>query len=385
MDLFQSIDIIGLDISDYSIEVAQVDRKKRVALFGRGVLEPGIVASGKILDKPRLAEQIKRVLVSTRPKSLAKVKSLKAIVSLPETRIFTHRFEIDQSIKGENLKNAVYEEVLKIFPFDLQKSSWDYLVFPPKIALNSKINPTQTPLAQPKNTIVYFALPKDIAVSYFEVMQNADLVPYIFESESQALGRIMLQEEQHYKGGTAILDIGSKNTILAIFDSRKALSLSVTIPIGGWDFSEEIAKAKGGISIEDAEQDKCALGFNQNAPDNAIRPILEKMFEKIIAETKKSISYYTSVFRESVDSLVICGGSSMTPDIDVFFRENLDGQFPVNVQLASLDDKVVGSKGFLNDKNVPAILFSVAVGLAMRALDHDDLTHRGINFLKRMK
>jgi len=57
----------------------------------------------------------------------------------------------------------------------------------------------------------------------------------------------------------------------------------------------------------------------------------------------------------------------------------------VNVQLASLDDKVVGSKGFLNDKNVPAILFSVAVGLAMRALDHDDLTHRGINFLKRMK
>lgn len=385
MDLFQSVDTIGLDISDYSIEVAQVDRKKRVVSFGRGVLEPGIVESGKILDKPRLAEQIKRVLKSARPKSLEKAKSLKAIVSLPETRIFTHRFEVDQGVKGEELKNTIYEEVLKIFPFDLQKSSWDYLAFPSKVVSNSKTSPTQAPLARYKNTIIYFALPKDIVVDYFEVIQNSGLSPHLFESESQALGRVMLQEEQHYKGGTAILDIGAKNTILAIFDSRKALSLSVTIPIGGWNFSEEIAKGKGGILFEDAEQDKRALGFNQNAPGNTIRPILAKAFAKIIAETQKSISYYTSTFRESVDSLVICGGSSMMPDIDVYFRENLDGQFPVNVQLANLGDKVIGSKGFVNDKNVPAILFSGAVGLAMRALDHDDLAHRGINFLKRMK
>jgi len=124
---------IGIDISDYSVEALWLSKSGEVLAYGRIVLEEGIVQDGRILKKEQLAEKLKELFLKTKPESLySEDAHLNAVLSLPESKIFIHYFELPRSLRGEDLQQRVIEEASKVIPYDPQHLYWDYITIPDK-------------------------------------------------------------------------------------------------------------------------------------------------------------------------------------------------------------------------------------------------------------
>jgi len=82
-------EIIGLDISDYSIEAVLLQKKGKsfkIGSYSRFRLSPDIVEDGNILNKDKLKEAINQTLFHAQPKQ---IKAEKVFLSIPESKVFT--------------------------------------------------------------------------------------------------------------------------------------------------------------------------------------------------------------------------------------------------------------------------------------------------------
>lgn len=289
----------------------------------RAVLEEGIVQDGKILNKEKLVEKLKEVLKD--------IKAKKAILSLPESKIFIGDF--------------------KIIPWR------------PEEVYTDKINNLQ------------IAAPKEIVNQYIEVVKLSGVDPIVIDIESISLGRALMPEQSQIKSkeSTIIMDIGARTANLGIFNSSGVLQNSITVPIAGNNFTKAIAE-KLNIKTEEAEALKIKLGFDASDTGNKVLPVLQSSFQPIVKELKDAISYYENSRGKKIKEIILAGGSALLPKIDEYLAVNLDKKVKIGDPLARL------KSGQLADKKENSVLFSNVIGLALRGIG--DIS-KGINLLPR--
>lgn len=337
----------GMDISDRSIEILELKAGFgfSVVTYGRVKLDGGIVEDGKILNKEGLAIKIKEVLLSVKPK---KISTNKVILSLPESKVFIHYFNLDKSLKGESLRKAIEDEALKIIPLDLQKIYWDFQVKPSFV--------------ENKQSVVFIGTMREIADQYVEICQELGLEVVALDLESISLGRAILGPEKKLN---LILDIGARTTNISIFDRNNLLGLSVTVSIAGQDFTGLIMKHSG-LDENKAEEMK---------KSNNIISILQVGLDELIAEIKKAIDFYERKFSEKVEEVYLAGGSSLLQGLEEYFHDKLK----LEARVVNPLKNIKFSK--LLDKNISPVLFANVIGLAMRGVSN---RFKGINFLQQI-
>jgi hypothetical protein len=62
--------LLGIDISDHSIEVLLLNKDREITSYGRSILADGVVQNGEIINQKELSEALKRTLSETRPEPL---------------------------------------------------------------------------------------------------------------------------------------------------------------------------------------------------------------------------------------------------------------------------------------------------------------------------
>lgn len=95
---------VGLDISDHSLEIVELQKSARGArIVGkqRAVLPPGIVLHGRIQDAERLKTIVLDALKSAKPKPIS---GKRVIFGLPEVLVYTHAFRL----RGLEAKDVKY-------------------------------------------------------------------------------------------------------------------------------------------------------------------------------------------------------------------------------------------------------------------------------------
>lgn len=317
-NLFKKQPVIGIDISDYSIEVLQLNKSKEVLAYNRVTLEQGIVQDGKILQKEKLAEKLQEILKG--------IKAKKAILSLPESKIFIGDFKI---------------------------SPWK-----PEEVYTDKIGDTQ------------IAVPKEIVKEYIEVINLAGIEPIVLDIESLSLARALLRP-QRPPTNSMIIDIGARTTNVSIFNSKGILSQSITIPVAGIHFTKAIAD-KLKVKKEEAERLKRTFGFDDKKADNKVLPVIQADFQKIIKEIKEAIEHYENKTNNKIGEIILAGGSALIPKVDDYLAVNLERKVRVGDPLEQIKD------GKLSTKKSPSILFANVIGLALRGVGR---ISAGINFL----
>lgn len=352
---------VGIDISDYSIEALQLNKKKSIVAYARVTLETGIVRDGEIINKEELVKNLKELL-----KNLKRTRGtkLKVVFSLPESKVFIHHFEIPSKLEDEELKREIDEKALKIIPFNINQIYWDYTEIPRP--------------SSPSKHILFVAAPKKIVDSYIDVMYLAGLEPAVLDIESNSLSRSLLFKSFSKKltsgiVSSMVIDIGSRATTLSIFDSNDVLNLSVVLPAGGNHFTEAIAD-KLKIRREEAEKLKRELGF-QKDKGNKILPVLEAGFKNIIKEIKDAIEYYEKNSKEKVREIVLAGGSSLLPNLEEYLTE----KFQIKVVIGNPLARIKSFDQLKKDKQNPPILFANVIGLALKGLEES-----GINLLREV-
>jgi type IV pilus assembly protein PilM len=358
--------IVGIDISDHSIEVMQLSRSGKITAYGRAVLEPGIVEEGNIIEQKKLIDILTNVLKETKPFPLIadEINELKAIVSLPESKIYIQYFTFETK---DNLFNNIREMIAKTIPLPIKDLYWDFLKIENKQGFR----------------VICVAVKQDVIDSYIYFLRAAGITPVALDVESASVARGLIQEvydpskkkEKKEKEtvkkaeDTMILDIGAKTTTITVYDAYGVMCFAVSVPYAGFLFTEKIAESLK-LFREEAETLKVEQGFR---PGTNVFPVLEKEAGKIVEEVKEAINFYKKEHSRDVQKILLAGGSALLPEIDGFFQKFFD----IKVEIGNPLLKIKETEGLDRERGV---LYSNVIGLSLRGISENPVKN-GINLL----
>jgi len=358
----------GLDISDLSIKIARLKKKRRffsLTSYGEFSIKPGIIEKGEIKDKDALIRIIRDSVQKIKGK---RIETDYVIASLPEEQAFLQVIEMPR-LEEQELKEAVKYEAENYIPFPVEEVYLDFQVVGPASGNQDSLD------------VLIGALPKNTVDSYVEVIKKAGLKPFVLEIESQATARALIKKHQT-SNPILIVDFGATRTSFIVF-SGSSLRSTLSIPVCGNVFTEIIVK-KLGVSFEDAEKIKIKYGLDRvedvNIKNGAGKKIKKgKIFEiltpcltDLVEQIKKYLSYYRTHAKDGhlspgnaiVKKILLCGGGATMKR----FPEFLESEFKIPVELGNPWTNILPEPL----KEIPGISFeeslkyTTSLGLALR-------------------
>jgi len=346
---------LGIDISDHSIEVLGLDPEKNIKVYGRAVLEDGIVENGNIKDAKKLGEVFQKTLENIKPEPLKKKNNgrIKAVFSLPESRTFIKELEF---YSRHDLEENIKKSIEKNIPLVFESLYWDY------IELDGNVNGPEE-----KIRVLAVAIPGDVVDQYVYFFWINGIDPIAFDIEAASIGRALLSPKKQ-KESVAIVDIGARTSVINIFNQKGNLAMSSSLLYAGNYFTREISHELK-ISQNEAEKIKQEMGLAKEP----VAPILEKCLSFLIEEIKDALGYYQGKFGDEVGKIILAGGSTLLPGIEEYFQKNTKKSVEIGNSLLNIK-----KTSLLPEKR--AILFANVIGLAIRGISSNP-ADSGINLL----
>lgn len=353
----------GLDVSDYSIEIISLEgsvENPRLLAVAREILEPGIVEDGQILKKEKLENSIQNLIKN--PK-FGKIKHPlcgypKFIFALPESKCFISIFDLPENLKENEKLEHLKSRATQTFPFPLKDLYFDF-----------KID---------KREALLVAVLRKIVDDYLEIFKNCHLQPLALEIESLSLARALIE---NVKQITLIADIGARTTNFSIFDVAE-LRLSFSLPVAGNQFTQAISE-KLNISQDEAEKFKKEIGLNPQPKEGKVFLILQKEIQKIIAEINKIVKYFQEKTGQSIEKIILAGGSAAMPYLPEYLAENLFLPVVIGDPWVKINIDILKKKEYFKEAlEINPIFYSTVIGVTLRGLSKNPKT-AGINLLSK--
>lgn len=363
----------GLEISDRSIKIIRLKKKKEVlslASFGETEIKPGVIESGEIKDQKSLTESIKQAVKKVKGE---KLRTNYAVVSLPEEKAFLQVIQLP-IIEEQELKEAAYYEAENNIPLPIGDVYLDSQIVKPVIDHLNHFD------------VLIAAMPKKTVDPYIACIKNSGLIPKILETESQAISRALV------KNGISpfpllIINIGPTKTCLIIF-SGYSLRFTSSIPTSSQKISEIISTGLG-ISLEDSQELKATTGLNQNffkkredgsevvIETKKIIEIIDPLLADLVNQAKSHLSYYQSYAShehlvesaKGIQKIILCGDGARFKGLDDLLALKL--KIPVeigNPWINILPQFPEETPGINFDES---LAFTTALGLGLRALEEN--------------
>ena len=298
-NIYRNPSAFGMDISDFSIKVAQLERKRKtfeLRSFNRVAIPEGIIEEGVIKKEKELIKIIKKSITEAKGEP---IKTLYAVCSLPEQHAFIKIIQLPL-MNLEEVRKAIKWEAEANIPFPLDEVYLGWQVIhsdKPTDHLDVLIN----------------AAPKNLVDNYLNALREADIEPIVFEIESVATVRSLIQNEYASKP-VLIIDLGFNRTSFIIFAGRSIKFTSSISSVCNKEMLEAISK-KLNTTLKEAQLSKFRIGLDKNGKRgrvfNALLPSLTKLVEKI----KDCIVFHEEYSRdhenkEDISEIILCGGGA---------------------------------------------------------------------------
>ncbi|HVZ66888.1 MAG TPA: type IV pilus assembly protein PilM [Patescibacteria group bacterium] len=338
--------IIGLDIGSSSIKVASV--KKDGALF---VLESVAVApttakgmtSESLLDLQAMSDTIKNLLVSSN------IKTQDVALSVPESQVYTKVIEMPD-LSSQELSSALKFEMEQYIPLPLDQAKTDWEVLGKNDVNGKKMI-----------DVMLVAAPLGVVQKYEKVMELAKLIPQVIETEIVSVHRALLPLVNN-SDSNMIVHIGATTTSVAIVKNG-IIRMVFSAALGGLAITRAISVDLG-IDMTQAENYKKAYGLNKDAFEGKVGKALAPILDSIVGDIRKALlSFQEKNNNETVKQVVLSGGSSLLPGIDVYFTNSLNSQVVLGNCFTAYNIQNVP-----NELMIEAPSYNVVIGLALRNL-----------------
>lgn len=334
---------IALHLGDNEITLLGIAGDASIASFAHLPLRPGIIEDGKILDWTELTRKIRELCASAKPEPVILSRNVPVLLSVPESRSFTHVFRFPKNTTTEALPNAIKEEAVRTIPIDFNQVYWDWRI------MNTE---------DPEHKVISFAATnKEIIQEYIAMCKELGMNPIAVEMETMSLSRALLGTSS---GVSVVMDIGMRTTTFAFYDEYRRLNMSVSIPIAGNSLNQVLVDNLH-VGWNDAESMKRHEGFDRRITDNRTLIILQERVQAILREFNKACTYYESHFGVKITRMMLAGGASLVPCLDEYLQTNLP--FPVERgdPLSRLSPQVMSQL-----EGVHPIFLAPIIGLALR-------------------
>ncbi len=338
--------LVGVDISDNSIKVLQLDEAYRVTAYGKTKLDKGIVHNGTIADSEAFINSFHSILETTVPNALLPSKNpLRSILSVPESKLYVHHLTFPESLHRDKMPKYIIEKAAKIIPFDIENLYYTY-----HVVREDKLQ-----------HVTFVGATKEVVTNYVDVITEAGVRPYSIGGSFFSLGRALLPdelEEQNY----IIVDIGANFTQVGIFDIDAIASFSVQIPVGGKVFTDSIA-TKLDISMQEAEKIKQTQGMNPQEKKSTVFLSLSDNIKRITSEITEAKIYHEVKTGQKIGNIILAGGSALMPHLSKF----VEVETGLTTTVANPFVKIKNHEVFGTD--TAPIFYANVIGLALRGAD----------------
>jgi len=311
-------------------------------------LPPDMIARGDIQDFSGVAKVVSAMLDSLYGAKRGKVR---VGVSLPETVVYSKVFSLPAVLDGEQVDDALGIGATDGFPVESgSNQAYDYM---------------ELEESNGARHFLYVTAETRVIRDYMNVIAAANAEPVFIEPESSALTRALIPPGESRP--VMVADIGARTTLLACFDDRGEQIVSAAIPLGGEILTAEIERRLQ-LSMEEAEKLKVKAGFDDDLDGGRILMIMQKPFEDIVSEIRRTIEYVSRVRDQKIARIILAGGTSLLPKIAEYVALSFEG---IEVTLGRPLERVAVADSAVLPKNFnkDAVLFSTAIGLGMRCAD----------------
>ena len=350
----------GLDISDLSLKVAQLEKKQqgfRLASYGEGELAQGIIEAGEIKDEDKLVASIQKTIQQVRGK---KISTRYVVAALPEEKAFVQVVQLPR-MKREEMMAAIRFQAESYIPYPIDTVYLDFAVIPP---MRNHLNHVDVLVA---------SLPREVVDRYMLVLEKAGLAPWALEIEAIALSRAVIEKEVS-PIPVLVVDIGHARTKVSIF-SGYGVRFTTSLSICSQQFTDAVARA---LHVDEEKAEELKRQYGLYTPEDALG---QEVFQAaapvatdFIGEITKYVEYYETHAphqhlgspQKKIKRIMLCGGGA-----------NLKG-FPEFLMRALKIEVVVGNPWVNilspNAHELPLLSFpdslsySTVLGLALRGV-----------------
>lgn len=287
-----------IDIGHQNVKILQIQvgKKGGVRVVKAGI-EPLIAAEGDEEDSQyqRMQETIPILM------QRLGIKGKRAIVSLPGRSAFTRRLRVPL-VRGRQLKRIVQYEARQHIPFPLDQVNLDYQV----------TESAGGDLAELEINLV--AIRREIADAYAKSLKKCGIRPDIIEVSPLSIYNAYAATPHRSKDEvTAVVSIGASSTDIVI-EQNGVMQFMRSAPVAGYSLTKLLAKSLD-ISLEQAEQIKKRptsefTESEEGVSAEKVSSVLEKGFEQIVTEIRRSFDFYVSQPDAlPVTRVFLCGGT----------------------------------------------------------------------------
>ena len=328
----------GLDIGSSSIKIVEISGKK----VNVAAISPN--PTGKVgvdlvpADQSSLIEVVKAMLMTN------KIKTKKAVVSIPESLVFTRVMSFP-FMSSPELATAIKWEAEQVIPYPIDKLDLSWVIlFKPKNSLSTE-----------KMRVLVVAVPTEVSNAYVNFLDLIGLEVIRVENEIVSLSRSMVMARKMPDVGL-IVDIGFSNTKMVIADATQIYTNYLS-SLGGMAFTRIIADSFK-LSISQAEEYKRTYGLEKSQVEGKLYAAMEPVLTGLVGDIKKVIaSYSTSYPDRKVSRIILSGGGSYLKGLNDILTE----QTGLLVDIGNSFEKFSVME---NMKNLGAV-YTVATGLAI--------------------
>lgn len=361
MNLF-SKKIVALDFHDYSSQLVEISSEKGkyyLNSYSRIHISPGVLKDGEIIKKDLLKKSLQRLFAEANP---SPVLSKNIAVIFPSTQVFNHIFSYPSNLSKKDIEKSITFEAETVIPFSLHDVYFDYKFI-------SEPDPKDK---KSETRVLFTAIPKKIADSYTELLQEMGLNPTIFGTDIEALhfGIFMQTAANNH---VLSIDIGTLSTNFLLSNSKN-INYFMSLRYGGKKFIEDLSVK---LSLPEAE---ILVQKEKNDLPIEAGDYIKEFFQKIF-ETGKELSEGKKEQFGEVKDIILTGEFLNLPGFyeiakNIFINQRLHIGDPRNFLNIKSDH-------FQSQAAMQTAPFSTyflnCVGLAIRGLIHDPLN--GINLL----
>jgi len=364
---------IGLDISDLSLKLVQLQRrgtKIKIQALGRLDVPTGLIVDGEIKDQDKVISLIKKLV--SKPQ-YGKVSSDMVAACLPETKTFIKLIKVAKT--PNNFDDIIETEIQKHVPMLIAEIYYDWQIIEDKGS---------------DQLILIGAAPKKIVNQYTDILDKAQLSVEALEIEPTAISRAVLREESpsaksngdHY----AIIDMGAKRTSLVVY-AKNTILFTASVPISGEKMTSEISTSLD-ISLEQAEKAKIICGLDDKRTEEIITRILDNTIKDLNDRIKEVLEFSNTHFSQfgPVNKILLGGGGANIKGIADVIKNAVSLEVIKSNPLINIDETSEDFSNLLTkcqERNNPSnnlainqdevLTFATALGLALRGVFIDKL------------
>lgn len=326
--------ILSIDIGSASIKSVIVEAKfKRFDVISYDIT-PVSDAWSPLLPEQSLTQGQLDALMNVRSKFAYGMDRI--VTNLPLS-LYSSRFQSFPIKDKRKVQAAVKFAIEDEIPFDVD----DCIV-------TSHLYPT-APKVKETHVITGYAQIKSLE----EFITNVGLIQLQVDClmmEEAALASQFLRSKTERPKNCAVLNLGHRKSTMYFFrDSLPVLHR--TAMVGGYQITQDLA-AKYSIGLEEAEAAKVERAFlsvpgMQLSSDQMVfTQTIQASLEPVLADFQQSLMAFTSRHNESLDTIYLCGGTSLIPGLPEFLshrwhKKVLPLQVPrLHPQISMADEKV---------------------------------------------